>query len=489
MEMVFEKLVHAKVFLVKGVKVKLSRWMTIWDAWCDFRPYKTCYLLVLTWICLKQNFIKRIDDIIPFLNAIKTDVAATVLPHFVSVLDTTPVPEAAPAKKEVRLPDKDVKQKREKAKNTLHLALVILCDPIKSRIMDGLYLIVRDMRVRFGQAIQSFNDLEKSMEWCINNAAGKDIVVTIRDIVSSLDSGTDRDRIGFLAPDDYTNWRMTHLVGMDQTVSLCLWNAQLNLIAFRLVGFLLQKASLPFYFALLLSQLSAEVDECLSVLKVWYNALDTLEHVARRDRRAQSLLNDITWARNTWVRMILLGLREARFESVPTWVMTKIRNRVECFVSTVGVEYFNRAMRSAEKKMNDNHNISRQSRYYSVVTSPVLGDINRCPTQVTPQAARETTDRMPPPSTYDPEEYDFSLGEKTMKPMSDGKLHWMSPQNSNLVPITWMAWLAVSCDIDRYAKLFLSLLAVVGSIIRHKTTKQGGLVVKVVHSGVIVLSL
>ena len=305
---------------------------------------------MLTFVCLKQRVIKTRDEVFAIVKSsgkVLTPAKLQLEPVKKSDGD---VAEAAPEKQEVRKPDLDIEKKREKAKNTLHLAFLILCDPAKSRIMDGLGYLIQDLRLQFGRCIQIFNNRRRSMEWAISTAAGTDHASTLQSIVSALDDSGKQEKIGFLSSESYGDDRIESETDSDRLVAQVLWDATRELLNFRYVGFLYFTCSLPFFFALLLSDTPADVVRCLATLKLWWEALDKLEHFARANRQCRNLLIEIHWARCPWIRMILLGLREARFLCVPDWIHEKVSNRVNSWLSSVGVEYLNRAIRSAEKK-------------------------------------------------------------------------------------------------------------------------------------------
>ena len=62
MEYMFNQLTEARVFFVKGYRVKKSGWFSVWDALEQFIPYWSAFALVLVWICLKFGIIKTIEE-------------------------------------------------------------------------------------------------------------------------------------------------------------------------------------------------------------------------------------------------------------------------------------------------------------------------------------------------------------------------------------------------------------------------------------------
>lgn len=491
-KLVFGMLKNAAVFFVKGTKVKLSRWMTIWDSWFEFRAFKTVYLLILTYLLLKHKIIKTRSDVFAICCAARTELVRAVVPGVEEVVQQAGAsqPESAPTKQEVRLPDKDIDAKRAKANNTLHLAFIILCDPAKTKIMDGLALAMKDLRIRFGQSIVAFNNRSRSLEWAVENAAGRCTQKVILNIVCCMDQPSEQAQIGFLDSEAFGDDQHEPSVVADRLVARVLWDAARELINFNFMGFLLMSATLPFYFAMLASSKQEDVAQGLQTLSRWFSALDKLEHYARGQKICKDLLTEMHWARCPWVRMIFIGLKEARFLSVPRWVAKKIGDRLSCFLSSVGVEYLNRAIRSAEKNMNDNQDLSRTSRWYSAARSPVLGDIDRHPMRVTQTATRLAPNTAPPDDIYDPESYALSLANDPFAALLAGRFHWVAPQTSNQIPIAWLGWLHVGCDPKRYANLYFSLLAQKGSVLRHTTASEDlHLVLRSSKAGVVVYNL
>ena len=174
----------------------------------------------------------------------------------------------------------------------MHLAFLILTDPLKCKIMDGLAEMVSAMRVRFGVYIKAYRNRELSIKWCIDNALQKDLDEALQEIVISLDDPADQERIGFLQPDAFGE-SDEQQVEMDRMLAAILWEASWQLLGNRLLGYLSLSMIPPFAFYALCSENAEEVTTCLGKLKEWWEALDTLEHLARGNKTFKATLNDL----------------------------------------------------------------------------------------------------------------------------------------------------------------------------------------------------
>lgn len=168
MEATFARLKTAKVFFAKGVRVKMARWMSIWDSWDEFKMFSGVFTLVLAYACLRHGIVKNRQDLQKIANSTAapatargpTSSRATGSGASASV---APAP-SAPPRQEVRHSNKDVASLREKAANTLHLALLIQANTTKYSMMQAMSFIVAPVRRRFGQMIV----MQKTQKGCVD---------------------------------------------------------------------------------------------------------------------------------------------------------------------------------------------------------------------------------------------------------------------------------------------------------------------------------
>jgi hypothetical protein len=107
------------------------------------------------------------------------------------------------------------------------------------------------------------------------------------------------------------------------------------------------------------------------VLKTWFERLLQYEALAKTDKFIATLLKDLAWPQLQWARMVLFGLYEADFESVPAWLFRRVLSAWAGLTFTKPTEDLNRDLRNLEKVLNLNLQASRQSRWYALVTSKV----------------------------------------------------------------------------------------------------------------------
>lgn len=280
---------------------------------------------------------------------------------------------------------------------------------------------------------------------------------------------------GFLEASDYQDMDPQE-VQPDKELAQKLFLVQANIMGHRLVGHLLYMFSLPVKFAQLLSKDSGTVAAGLGDLRKWFGILQDLESIAHTDAELSEMHIALVWPSLHWVRMILLGLAESKFGQVPEWVKSKLLNLFRGFASTKCIEDMIRDLRRAEGFMNDNKDLSRERRWYTVAQSRVLKECDRRPLHITPVVVKSARATAPLTSIYDPEASAMSLGEQVMQQMSTGKFKSQSPQLSNAVPLLWSAMLKFGCDADVLKLLWLSALAHPGWVLQHLATKCVGVV-------------
>jgi hypothetical protein len=132
LQKIWALLPKARVFTRKGIRVKKARWMSIWDSLEEFLPWWSCYALVSTWVCIRYGLIRGLQDL-PF------NEGDDLLPAAPQARDDEkPEDEARPQSKEVRHSNDEVAKMRSRARNTLHLACLILCCRLKRHLVAAL---------------------------------------------------------------------------------------------------------------------------------------------------------------------------------------------------------------------------------------------------------------------------------------------------------------------------------------------------------------
>jgi hypothetical protein len=177
MQHIFGRIKEARVFHRKNLRVKKSRWMSVWDSLAEFLPFWSIYCLILVWTCLKYNIVKQFTDL-------QTD-------EFQQFAEAVPNPAGEKDKqgeqsREVRHSNKEADNLRKKARNTLHLACIISINTFKRKLAAGLLSLVEPTRTRFGKMLVRLKTQLGSVDWWSNQAAGNEFVDELREILAKL---------------------------------------------------------------------------------------------------------------------------------------------------------------------------------------------------------------------------------------------------------------------------------------------------------------
>jgi hypothetical protein len=247
--------------------------------------------------------------------------------------------------------------------------------------------------------------------------------------------------------------------------------------------------SLPAKTAMLLDPDPEVVKSCLKTLSQWFDLLQTLERRALSERTIHQMLSDLYWPKMQWVRMILTGLWEAEFKSVPPWVHAKVLSAWRGLTYNKPTEDFNRLLRNMERVLNMSSTLSRQHRWLTMVRSDILKDCDRGRVLITNAARVASHGAKLESATFLPEEKPCNLDPSLLNMLSTSTWQSKSPQTSNILILSWMALNTVGDDIGKISRLWLAGLCQVGSVIHSKTQKATGLVIHACIYGVLCLRL
>ena len=186
MERTHSQIQSASVFQLKGTRVKLSRWWSLWDSLEQFLPHWSVYSMILCYICLRKGVVKKLSDL-PVMQADVTYFKEAAVPEDASAV----VPHAAPddanaPRPEVRRSNDSVTKLRPKSKHTLHLACIVLASPLKRKVAAGLLHLVRPTRQRFGEMVVALGSQLGAVKWWPCEAAGTDAEQELLSLVQTL---------------------------------------------------------------------------------------------------------------------------------------------------------------------------------------------------------------------------------------------------------------------------------------------------------------
>ena len=262
-----------------------------------------------------------------------------------------------------------------------------------------------------------------------------------------------------------------------------------QVIAFRIVGFLNISYSLPASTAALLHKDPDVVQAALRKFEQWFNLLQLLEKRALADKFLSQLLASLYWPDMQWVRMILLGLWEAKFEVVPAWVYKKVLAAWRGITFNQPTELLNRELRNMERVGNMRNDVGRKNRWLHLVQSKVLLEADRGKVTITQAARVAAAGARLPDGIFDPESTPCSLGEHSMNRLTTGPWTTKAPQVSNVLVLAWWAMNIIGDDISKLKRMWLALLCTPGTAICNKDNSKSGVVLFSCLYGVLVLKL
>jgi hypothetical protein len=146
MKFVFSLIKSAKVFRGKNMKVKKSRWMSVWDSLDVFMKHWSIYALILAWVCIRYGIVKSLDELLQ--GPVFTPAVASPEPEPAASAKAKSAPISEPSR-EVRHSNKEADNMRQKARNTLHLCALIVCNRFKRGLAVGLKELMQVCRIRF----------------------------------------------------------------------------------------------------------------------------------------------------------------------------------------------------------------------------------------------------------------------------------------------------------------------------------------------------
>lgn len=292
----------------------------------------------------------------------------------------------------------------------------------------------------------------------------------------------------FLGASDYQESGASEL-DSDRDLAHNVFMVQVNIIGFRLCGHLSMQYTMPAKFAQLLSPDAVVVKDALAEVSTWFAALEKLEKDMHSDGEMMDLHAALVWPSLHWNRVLLVGLAEASFKSVPNWVREKLMSLFRGYGTTKCIEDMFKILRKAESSSNENKDVSKEQRWYSVAQCAVLKDSDRRPLHITPSAIRGARSTAPPASIYDPEASPMSLGEDVLKRLASGAFKSQAPKTSNTTFLCWMAILKYEGERDTLNILWLSLLAQPGWVLKHLPTNSYKVVLFSSQSGILLWNL
>lgn len=310
---VWARISDADVFRRKGFRVKLSRWMSVWDSLAVFLDSWSAFYLVLTYMCLKNGIIKSVADMQMYKDE-----------WVLADGEEAPAPAAhnRPQNREVRHSNGELAKLRQKSRNTLHLATMILGSAFKRSVVVGMLCVVQAFRKNFGLVVQAMKSQRSAIDYWSLHVSGD--VSELCEMLDVLFHPAHFDKVGFLGAEWYTDDEQGPEVASDMKLAQVLFQPVIQVMAHRLVGELNVSHSLPNKTAMLVNSDPSVVSKGLQELKLWWGKLCCYEKMTHTTKTVADLLHDMEWPRLHWVCLVLLSLAEADFSVVLAPVMSKL---------------------------------------------------------------------------------------------------------------------------------------------------------------------
>ena len=266
MQRVFQMIPSAEGFLKKGLHVKLSRWMSLWDSLEWLIKFWYAYGLILHWILICTGIVKKREDLPAFSG-------------FLRVVPAGPADGADPDERagarEVRNSNAEAERMRKKAHNQLHMAAMVCASDLKRNLMQGLLFIMRPVRLNFGHMLTALKTRRGAKAWWSLRASGRIVGEEIVEIWSCLANAEQLRACRFLSMEDFFA-ENDDSVEADRELATHLFRAASCLVAERLLGELCIANSMPGKTAALISDDPDIAAEALKDMKVWFIALTGL---------------------------------------------------------------------------------------------------------------------------------------------------------------------------------------------------------------------
>ena len=229
-------------------------------------------------------------------------------------------------------------------------------------------------------------------------------------------------RLGFAdihpAPDVETAVR-------DTAVAQHMFRFASSFCGYRLANKMQFSRSLPGLAVLLLHDDKEVVENTLRRLKTIFEILERMESL-RASRLVAQWLHAVPWRSWVWVRSLLVRLSEYSFKIIPASLQAEL---VACFNGVMTTDLVENGFRVLRGVVSNNPrgDCGRSTRWSSLRHSPLLQDFDRRPMPETAASTATAKTRRIPPTAYDADVRDFSLGGMASLNELTADAVWTSP--------------------------------------------------------------
>lgn len=450
----------------KGTKSKQGRWFQLFDRPSKQLPFWACMELVLTYMGAIEGWFGTEDPPSRSGPLAPLHLTKGVVDGAAAAASTAAAQTEAGAgslRRTVAESNKDVEALRAGARNTMHLGLAIL----NRSDLRALWMLVttatQPIVREHGRFLVMQKTMEGSKQWLIEmSQKGYE-----SPLLEVFDFMRDDGLLVACGLKSFCDFSSPFLFGTETGCGLVssVFGYAVELIGSQLQWLMRHSHALPGLFYALLSPKSEPA--ALATLRRWWDVLQNLERSMLDSVWLQQYHSDLIWPKVLWVREVLVGLSECRFERVPADLRSELEAVAMGFRSTKIVEDGFNMLRDRGR----HHKSSRQGaalRFANLVSSSLMADSDRRPVK----EVATSVERSPPipDAAYRAKLNDeFSLGHQFLQDLMQGTKSEMSTLRYLQTPVAWQA--AVQCNgkWDDLQRLWLSMLACVGDLLTNPT--------------------
>ena len=416
---VLDKLRTSRFLTRRGRKVRMGRWFSLPDRNAERRGELMPTLVVLIHVGVRRGFWKTLDESPLFASdEPKVNCQAERVPAVAAAAEASRV--ASQSKKEtVASSNRQLQNLQKDSQNKLDFVAKILSNEKNFFIQEGSLHIVEPTRLSFGKWRKmqrtKKGTFEVHTQWALEFEQSWYCSLTFQ----QLRGGEGFQRLGFssIAGDAASE-------EMDIVVARHMYRFASALCGYRLANKLQFRRSLPGVAILLLHWDEEIVQKTLLRLAEIFEHITAMEKI-EHDSTAAQWLKAFPWRTWAWVRSLLVRLSECDFKAVPADVKEELNQCFQGLMSTDLVENGFQVLTNA-MSANAGNKCSRVERWRNLRQAPLLEDFDRRPLPLT-TASRSISGSKLPPTAFDADSRDFSLGGMESLQDITNDVSWFSP--------------------------------------------------------------
>lgn len=265
--------------------------------------------------------------------------------------------------------NRELQKLRHKCSNSLHFSAVVLANDFSNQVVDVLLFLCDPVNQWWDNSRTMRKTRKGAMQWRMELADGRFDEVIVLSVNRCFQSDLVQELM--LAPATDADAMDDSSIEHEEALAALLLEVVMDMCRPTLMSMMTWAHRLPGYLVVLLDPSDDKVKGALSRLQAWRKYLCMLE------RWVKSLLHDLMWPSQPFVREALIMLYEAEF----SYVSKELRDMVEGFAASVPTtnineDLFNQYRQREHASMNDS--LGRLARYHTASYCHLLADYGRC---------------------------------------------------------------------------------------------------------------